>query len=350
MNPQLFMKQPYHLTGCDMICSLAKPLIVTMGDPGGIGPEIVVKSWTQLRGSGPVFAVIAQPGQLSGTMGLNSDDIAVIDDAGKALTCFHHKIPVIALPEDLDKATAVMVSIKQAVKLCLDGQARGLVTAPISKKFLYDAGFKHPGHTEFLGELTQDTPMEMSRGPVMMLYGGGMRVALVTVHMPLHKVRPAITKQLVMHHASVLNDSLRCDFGINMPRIAMAGLNPHAGESGSLGREEIEYINPAAEQLRAGGVQITDAQPADTLFHAEARREYDAVLAMYHDQGLIPVKTLDFHGGVNITLGLPIIRTSPDHGTACNIAGQGVARADSMIAAIRTARQLADNRIHNHCE
>jgi 4-hydroxythreonine-4-phosphate dehydrogenase len=179
---------------------------------------------------------------------------------------------------------------------------------------------------------------------MMMLSAKNLRVALVTIHTPLHSVAKSITQERIIEAAKILDGALRTDFGIEAPRIALAGLNPHAGENGSIGSEEIEIINPAAAALRADGIDITDAQSADTLFHEEARKNYDAALCMYHDQGLIPVKTLDFHGGVNTTLGLPVIRTSPDHGTAFDIAGKGVARPDSLIQAIKAARQMADQR------
>jgi 4-hydroxythreonine-4-phosphate dehydrogenase len=178
----------------------------------------------------------------------------------------------------------------------------------------------------------------------MMLSGGGLRVGLATVHLSLKEAAAQLSGDAIIQNARVMDGALKCDFGIKDPRISLTGLNPHAGENGSLGTEEDDIINPAARVLRQDGINATDAQPADTLFHAEARQAYDAVLAMYHDQGLIPVKTLDFHGGVNITLGLPIVRTSPDHGTAFNIAGQNKARPDSLIAAIKTAREIANNR------
>ena len=209
---------------------------------------------------------------------------------------------------------------------------------------LYEAGFKFPGHTEFLGDLSQGRPTPYAAGPVMMLAAQDLRVGLATVHLPLTEAAKQLTTDRILETARVMLSALKLDFGLKAPRLALTGLNPHAGEGGALGREEIEIINPAAEQLRSEGFDVTDAQPADTLFHAEARQSYDAVLAMYHDQGLIPVKTLDFHGGVNITLGLPFIRTSPDHGTAFGIAGQGIARPDSLIAAIKKARELANNR------
>ena len=178
----------------------------------------------------------------------------------------------------------------------------------------------------------------------MMLSAADLRVALVTIHSPLANVAGLLTRERVSHTAKVLHGALQSDFGIARPRIAMAGLNPHAGENGAIGKEEQEILNPAAKNLRSLGIDISDAQSADTLFHAEAREGYDAVLAMYHDQGLIPVKTLDFHGGINTTLGLPIVRTSPDHGTAFGIAGKGIARPDSLITAIKAARQIADQR------
>ena len=239
-------------------------------------------------------------------------------------------------------------SIARAVSACLSGDAAAVITNPISKDVLYQAGFTHPGHTEYLGELTKDAANNGPRGPVMMLSGGGLRVALATVHLPLKDAATQLSSDKIINTALVMDHALRHDFNIKAPRIALTGLNPHAGENGALGREEIDIINPAARALRDKGINVTDAQPADTLFHAEAREGYDAVLAMYHDQGLIPVKTLDFHGGVNITLGLPIVRTSPDHGTAFNIAGQNIARPDSLIAAIKSAREIADNRARAH--
>ena len=202
-------------------------------------------------------------------------------------------------------------SIERAVGRCLKGEADGMVTNPIAKDILYQAGFKFPGHTEYLGELTHGTDAPYPRGPVMMLAGGGLRVGLATVHLPLKDAAKQLSAEAILNNARVINGALKCDFGITDPRISLTGLNPHAGEGGTLGMEERNIINPAARLLREEGLSVTDAHPADTLFHAEARENYDAVLAMYHDQGLIPVKTLDFHGGVNITLGLPIVRTSP---------------------------------------
>ena len=249
-------------------------------------------------------------------------------------------VPVTPGIPDTAFAPSTIESIERAVSHVSDGAAAAIVTNPIAKSVLYAAGFSHPGHTEFLGALTRSLPMSTPRGPVMMLSAAGLHVALATVHIPLASVPTQLTHMRIIEVAQIMDAALKTYFGIQAPRIALAGLNPHAGEDGTIGREEIEIINPAAHTLRGLGLNVTDAQPADTLFHAQARKGYDAVLAMYHDQGLIPVKTLDFHGGVNITLGLPIIRTSPDHGTAFNIAGRGVARPDSLIAALRRAHAM----------
>lgn len=339
-----------------MARNMRKPLVVTQGDPAGIGPEITVKSWFKLRASRThTFAAIAVPDNLARSLDrMNGPDLKIINDLSEVANTFPHALPVLALDgqrakpgqPDTQHAASITQSVEQAVNLCASGEAAGMITNPISKDILYSAGFKHPGHTEYLGALTQDMDMPDGsiRGPVMMLSGGGLRVGLATIHMPLKQAASALNADRIMYVARVMNAALKRDFGIPNPRIALAGLNPHAGENGTLGQEEIDIINPAAKALRDEGIHITDAQSADTLFHLEARKEYDAVLTMYHDQGLIPVKTLDFHGGVNITIGLPVVRTSPDHGTAFGIAGQGIARAESLISAIEAARIVADNR------
>ena len=241
-------------------------------------------------------------------------------------------------------AAAVVDWIETAVRLALSGAVPAIVTAPIAKAPLYEAGFGFPGHTEFLGELTARAPMSGPRGPIMMLASGDLRAVPVTIHEPYARVPALLTADLIVHAGEVTAAALRRDFGLAQPRLAIAGLNPHAGESGSIGREEIDIIAPAVDILRRKGVQIIGPKPADTLFHAEARARYDAVLCMYHDQALIPVKMLDFWGGVNLTLGLPIVRTSPDHGVGYDIAGRGVARADSLIAALRMAAGIAARR------
>lgn len=327
-----------------------RPFAISMGDPAGIGPEITVKAWRALRTSANhTFAVIAPPAIFA--------DVPhrVISDIADASAVFGDAIPILAIDGTVgtagkptsNNAPSVIASIERAVSLCLSGQADGVVTNPIAKHVLYEAGFKFPGHTEFLGDLAKGHDTPYTPGPVMMLAAQDLRVGLATVHVPLKSAAAQLSTETILRTARVMLGALETDFGVQNPRLALTGLNPHAGEDGALGREEIEIINPAAQILREDGFDVTDAQPADTLFHAEARQGYDAVLAMYHDQGLIPVKTLDFHGGVNITLGLSFIRTSPDHGTAFGIAGQGVARPDSLIAAIKTAREIANNR-HAH--
>ncbi len=268
----------------------------------------------------------------------------------EAAAVFPHAIPVIDLPVQATVvagkpsaayAPAVIRWIETGAGLALSGAVRGLVTAPIAKAPLYDAGFRFPGHTEFLGELTSTRPED---GPVMMLMAQDLRVALVTIHEPLAAVPGLLSAAAIVRTGLVTARALARDFGVASPRLAVAALNPHAGESGALGREEIEIIRPACEALRALGIACADPRPSDTLFHAEARAGYDAALCMYHDQALIPVKMLDFWGGVNVTLGLPIVRASPDHGVGYDIAGRGVARAESMIAAVRAADAIAARR------
>jgi 4-hydroxythreonine-4-phosphate dehydrogenase len=234
--------------------------------------------------------------------------------------------------------------IEAAVQLALDGAAAGVVTAPIAKASLYEAGFAYPGHTEFIGELTRAAPMPGARGPVMMLAAGGLRAALVTVHEPLARVPGLVTEERIVSAGTVVAEALARDFGVAAPRLAVAGLNPHAGEGGALGREELEVVAPAVAVLQARGIDARGPLSADSMFHDAARATYDAALCLYHDQALIPVKMLDFWGGVNLTLGLPIVRTSPDHGTAFDIAGKGLARPDSLIAAIRLAAEIAARR------
>ncbi len=320
-----------------------------MGDPAGIGPEITVKAWQALRRQPDyAFAIIAPPSVIKRAGG----PVQPISELGQTADIFEKAIPVLelkgaaAVPGEPSSsyASTITGSIDEAVRRALAGEAGALITNPISKDVLYQAGFKHPGHTEYLGVLTQGHDAPYARGPVMMLTGGGLRVGLASVHLSLKEAAASLSSAAILSTARVMDGALRCDFGIAKPRISLTGLNPHAGEGGALGTEERDIINPAARLLREDGLTVTDAQPADTLFHAEAREGYDAVLAMYHDQGLIPVKTLDFHGGVNITLGLPIVRTSPDHGTAFGIAGQNIARPDSLIAAIKTARDIAAHR------
>jgi 4-hydroxythreonine-4-phosphate dehydrogenase len=237
-------------------------------------------------------------------------------------------------------AKAVVAAIEQATAMCKDGSIAAMVTNPINKAALYAAGFRHPGHTEFIADLCGGAM------PVMMLASERLRVVPVTIHMSLRQSIDHLTTALIAATSRITAADLREKFGIAHPRLAVAGLNPHAGEAGTMGREDADIVAPAVAQLRAEGIAAFGPLSPDTMFHAEARATYDAAICMYHDQALIPIKTLDFDQAVNVTLGLPIIRTSPDHGTAFDIAGKGIAKADSLIAAIRMAAQMAENRRH----
>lgn len=330
-----------------------KPLALSLGDPAGIGPEIIVKTWRALRESGPAFMVVGDLEVLNAASAAGASGLQRVTGADEAARVFSQALPVLDLPlqapvvagrADPAYAPSVIRWIETAVGLALSGEVGAVVTAPIAKAPLYAAGFSHPGHTEFIAELTAATTYDGARGPVMMLAAGDLKVALATIHLPLRAVPAAISIESLVNTALVTAQALRGDFGIERPRLALAGLNPHAGESGALGREEIEIIGPAARALRDLGVDCTDPKPADTLFHDQARKTFDAVVCMYHDQALIPVKMLDFWGGVNLTLGLPIVRASPDHGVGFDIAGRGLARADSLIAAVRLAHDIAARR------
>ena len=331
-----------------------RPLAVSLGDPAGIGPEIVFKAWSALRHSGPSFVVVGDLRQVAAGSGGTAGLVRQVSAAEDATRVFEQAVPVIDIPllepvvagnPSPRAAKAVIAWIETAVGLALSGAVGGVVTAPIAKESLYGAGFPFPGHTEFLGELTLAHRYDGARGPIMMLAAPGLRVSLVTVHKPLAEVPAALSVEKIVNAGLVTAQALRRDFGIERPRLAVAGLNPHAGENGTIGREEIQIVGPAVRALRDLGVEAVGPSPADSLFHEAARAKYDAVLCLYHDQALIPVKMLDFWGGVNITLGLPIVRTSPDHGTAFDIAGRGLARPDSMIAAIRMAKEIADRRL-----
>ncbi|MDZ4320228.1 MAG: 4-hydroxythreonine-4-phosphate dehydrogenase PdxA [Phenylobacterium sp.] len=330
-----------------------RPLAISLGDPAGIGPEIVFKAWSALRHTGPHFLVVGDLNQVAAAPGGTTGLIRRISTAEDAARTFSQALPVIDIPllepvvagaPSPRAAKAVIAWIETAVGLALSGAVGGVVTAPIAKESLYGAGFPFPGHTEFLGELTLSHRYDGARGPVMMLAAPGLRVSLVTVHTPLAEVPTSLTVEKIVNAGLVTAQALRRDFGVEHPRLAVAGLNPHAGEGGTIGREEVQVVGPAVRALRDLGVNALGPSPADSLFHEAARAKYDAVLCLYHDQALIPVKMLDFWGGVNITLGLPIVRTSPDHGTAFDIAGRGQARPDSMIAAIRMAQAIAERR------
>jgi len=336
------------MTSIDRANALA-PIAVTMGDPAGIGGDILLSAWVQRRTADlPAFFVIDDLERLralSSRIGLTVS-LKIIESPTEAAAIFPDALPVLPLsltvpatPGELDgrNAASVIVSLTRALDLTLGGEASGILTNPIHKQTLYAEGFEHPGHTEFLADATGGSP-------VMMLSCPGLRVVPVTIHVPLSEVSGLLTIDLIVSRGHTLADALERDFGLAHPRIAVAALNPHAGESGALGSEEEEIIAPAVETLRAAGIDVAGPFPADTLFHADARRGYDAVLAMYHDQALIPLKTIDFDNGVNTTLGLPIVRTSPDHGTACNIAGTGKANPNSFIAALHQASAIAAHR------
>ena len=329
------------------------PLALTLGDPAGVGPEIIVKAWRALQSSGPQFFVVGDAQSLASAPTATAGIMRRISSPDEVASVFADAIPVLDLPLKAlvvagqpSKASAATIIrwIETAVGLALSGTVSGVVTAPIAKAPLYEAGFQFPGHTEFLGDLTAIAGFEGARGPVMMLTAADLRVALVTVHEPIARVSSQLSIEAIVKTGLVTAEALTRDFGIPKPRLAVAGLNPHAGEGGSIGREEIDIIEPAVRALHDLGIDARGPLPADTLFHTEARAASDAVVCLYHDQALIPVKMLDFWGGVNVTLGLPIVRTSPDHGTAFDIAGRGIARADSLIAAIRLAAEIAARR------
>lgn len=335
--------------------TMIRPLIVTMGEPAGVGPEIIARAWSVLGSApGPLapvapFVVVGDADVLKAQGEPIEAIISPADAAGvfgRAIPVLHHPAPAPVTAGQPEPANAVAVAdwIERGVDLVLSGEGCGLVTAPIAKAPMYASGFRFPGHTEFIAELTADIPFSGTRGPVMMLTAKDLRACLVTIHVPIDQLPELVTGERVARVARVVHESMKRDFGIAAPRLALAALNPHAGEGGAIGLQEVTVLRPAAEALRAEGLDITDPLPADTLFHEEARARYDAVVCLYHDQALIPVKTLDFWGGVNATLGLPIVRTSPDHGTGFDIAGKGVARADSFIAAVRLASEMASAR------
>ncbi len=324
------------------------PLALTMGEPGGCGPEITLAAWETRRETG-VFFVIADPSLFP------ADKIAKISSPGEASSAFAEKLPILPLEKPVSAAPgtaspanagAVIESIERATAFALAGEASGVVTNPIQKSALIAAGFKFPGHTEFLADLTKNAPMPTGRlrGPVMMLAGPDLKTVPVTIHQSVIDAVRTLSTDMIVQTAMITAQALSEDFGVASPRLAISGLNPHAGEAGALGSEDEEIIAPAVAALIAAGIDARGPLPADTMFHAEARETYDAALCMLHDQALIPAKTLAFHDAVNVTLGLPVIRTSPDHGTALDIAGKGGARADSLVAAIRMAAEMAARR------
>jgi 4-hydroxythreonine-4-phosphate dehydrogenase len=321
-----------------------------MGEPAGIGGEIALQAWLRRHSEAlPAFFLLDDPLRLqtlAGNLGWTVP-VRVIAEPAEAVSTFPDAMPILSVPlpalpqpgtPDRRNAPAVLHAIELATTFCRNGSVAGMVTNPIHKAALYDAGFGYPGHTEFLAALC-DAPL-----PVMMLASERLRVVPVTIHVALRDAIALLTPDLIIRTGRILAQDLREKFGITHPRLAVAGLNPHAGEGGSMGSEDVAIVAPAVAQLRAEGIDARGPLPPDTMFHAEARTGYDAALCMYHDQALIPIKTLDFDQGVNVTLGLPVIRTSPDHGTAFDIAGKGIARPDSLIAAIRMAAAMASHR------
>ena len=323
------------------------PLAVSLGDPAGIGPEVVAKCWDARRAMGlPAFVAVGDPRSLTAVW---DGPLAIITDPREAEAAFAHGLPLLAVPAagaDIPGqpttagAHCSLDSLELAVGLARSGSCAGVVTGPVAKHQLYDIGFSHPGQTEFVAERCGVSPLNVA----MMLAGPTLRTVPVTTHLPLADVPAALTQGLIEARARATLRGLQKNFGLAEPRLAVAGLNPHAGENGALGREEIELIAPAIAALRAEGWDVTGPHPADTMFHTGARARYDAALCMYHDQALIPLKALHFEEGVNITLGLPIVRTAPDHGTAFDIAGQDRADPRALAAAIRMAASSARHR------
>jgi 4-hydroxythreonine-4-phosphate dehydrogenase len=326
------------------------PLAVTMGEPAGVGGEVTLKAWLGRRASGPAFFLIDDPERISALAETIGADVPVkaIDAPGAAIRIFADALPVLPLsvrvrsrPGELsvEHAPAVREAIERAVALTMGGEASAVVTNPIHKLSLYKDGFAHPGHTEYLAELGGVTTE-----PVMMLAGPELRVVPVTRHVSIRQAVAMLSADLIVETAEITVEALKRDFGLASPRLGVAALNPHAGEGGRMGTEESEIIEPAIARIRALGISASGPYPPDTMFHDGARKKYDAALCMYHDQGLIPVKTIDFDRTVNVTLGLPFIRTSPDHGTALDIAGTGRAREISLLAALDMAAAMVERR------
>ena len=320
------------------------PLAVSLGDPAGIGPEVIAKCWDNRADFGlPPFVAI---GDVRSVSAVWDGPVEVVDDPRQADSAFDYALPLIQLAAaeaDLPGHPSVagahcsLDALELAVGLARSGSAAAVVTGPVSKEQLYGIGFQHPGQTEFVAERCGISPGNV----VMMLAGPTLRTVPVTTHLPLHEVTRALTSALIESRGRAALRGLQRHFGIAEPRLAVSGLNPHAGESGELGREELEIIAPAIAALAAEGWRVTGPHPADTMFHTRARANYDAALCMYHDQALIPIKALHFEDAVNVTLGLPIVRTAPDHGTAFDIAGQDKADPRPMAAAIRMAAENA---------
>jgi 4-hydroxythreonine-4-phosphate dehydrogenase len=328
------------------------PLALTQGDPSGIGPELTLKAWlkTHDKPDAPPFLAVTNPDRLAAIARDLDLKVPVKIVAGaEAAPAFRHALPVYALNHcvagkpgtpDVKDAAGTIASIETCVRLIRVGEASAIVTNPIAKELFYRASFRHPGHTEFLAELAECYFGDRARA-VMLIWSPQFAVVPATIHVPLARVPALLTRELLVETGVIVAEGLASRFGIKKPRLAFTGLNPHAGEGGAMGREEIEVIAPALADLAAAGVAVSGPHAADSLFRPGARKNYDAVVAMYHDQALIPIKTVAFEHAVNVTLGLPLIRTSPDHGTAFDIAGKGIADPASLIAALRLAGKLA---------
>jgi 4-hydroxythreonine-4-phosphate dehydrogenase len=329
---------------------MAKPLALTSGEPAGIGPDITIKAWLRRNELQlPPFYVLGDRGFLSRRASSLGLDVKFADASPEdAIATFADALPVVATGHpatarpghpDGTSADAALASIRQAVADVAAGRASAVVTNPISKSVLYRAGFRHPGHTEFLAELAASNGHVPQ--PVMLLWSPTLAIVPVTIHLALREAIAQLSSDLIVSTARIVVADMKARFGLLRPRLAVSGLNPHAGEDGSLGTEELTMVTPAIEILRGEGIDVRGPLPADTMFHAAARKTYDCAICMYHDQALIPVKTLAFDDAVNVTLGLPFIRTSPDHGTAFDIAGTGNANPSSLIAALRLAARMA---------
>ena len=330
---------------------IAQPLALTLGEPAGIGPDITLMVWRRRAELGlPSFYVVADPDFLSRRAERLGFDIPIaIIEPDAATVAFARALPVVSLDAaitaqpglpDASSAPAAIASIRRAVADVIAGHAAAVVTNPVAKNVLYRSGFAEPGHTEYLAKLAQ-AASGMAARPVMMLWCDELAVVPVTIHIPLRDVPARLTAELIIETGRIVARDLTARFGIARPRLAVAGLNPHAGEDGTIGDEDRSIVMPAIAQLAADGIDVRGPVPADTLFHAAARASYDVALCMYHDQALIPLKTLAFDRAVNVTLGLPFVRTSPDHGTAFDIAGSGSANPSSLIAALKLAARLA---------
>lgn len=330
---------------------MTRALALTIGEPAGIGPDIAIAAWLKRRELDlPAFYLIGDSAFIAARAGILGVDISTADTSAEdAAGVFADALPVVttrvaatAKPGQPDgsSAPAAIASIRQAVADVIAGRASAVVTNPIAKSVLYRAGFSHPGHTEFLAQLSAAVSGAVPH-PVMMLWSPELAVVPVTIHLPLRDAITHLTGDLIVRTARIVASDLQTRLGIARPRLAISGLNPHAGEDGSLGTEDQAIIAPAIETLRRDGIDVRGPLPADTMFHAAARKTYDCAICMYHDQALIPIKTIAFDDGVNVTLGLPFIRTSPDHGTAFDIAGTGRANPSSLIAALRLAARMA---------